>query len=162
MSRERIPLDWINEDKKSNNELSTDPQKDSPIRRRKIRSDKSRDIKFPVSKSEQIRLKTVCKQADIFYKKIYGYDKKLTQTHFNTLLLNYALKQLDEVDWHKVYLDSKMYMHTKPTETEYTAIGGPYGLSTMKGISDRKVVYFLVITALENLERQGDYNSVLL
>ena len=52
-------------------------------------------------------------------------------------------------------------MHTQPLETDYREIGGPYGLSIQKQLSDRKVVYYLVISALDWLRREGDYDKIL-
>lgn len=158
-----IPAPEI-EYKGKDNMLSKDASniKKASIRKRSVRFDKCKDIKFPVSKNEQIRLKSVCKKADVFYKGIYGYDKKLTQTHFNTLLLQYALKNEIVVNWDRPYKDSKVYMHTKPTEKEYELIGGPNGLSIKKAVSDRKLVYYLVISVLELLESEEEYNGIIL
>ncbi|MCM3390636.1 hypothetical protein LG296_20175 (plasmid) [Ureibacillus chungkukjangi] len=164
MARNHIPLirSW---DNNVNNKLEA-PQSNANnshnIRRRQIRSDKCRDIKFPVNQNEQVRLKSACKQTDTYYKKIYGYEEKLTQTHFNTLLLKYALKNIHEINWSRSYKDTKVYMHVKPLERDYEQLGGPYGLSTKQAISDRKLVYILVISILELLERKGDYQIVLL
>ncbi|WP_162985731.1 hypothetical protein [Virgibacillus halodenitrificans] len=128
---------------------------------RKTRSDKCHDVKFPVTKAEQIRLKTQCKQTDYFYKEKHGYDKKLSQTLFNTLLLKYSIHNKNKINWDRSYSDSKTYMHTKLIEREYERIGGPYGYSTRRAMSDRKVVYYLVISALELLEKEGAYRDLL-
>lgn len=163
MNENHIPFFQIKPNGENNKlPINTSNIREDSIRRRQIRSDKCRDIKFPVSKLEQIRFKSACKQADFFYKKIHGYDQKLTQTHFNTLLLKYALRNQHEVGWERPYKDSKVYMHTKPTEKEYELIGGPHGLSTRKAISDRKLIYCLVISVLEYLEHKGEYKSVIL
>jgi len=65
------------------------------------------------------------------------------------------------VDWNKPYQDTKRYMHTQPLETDYQEIGGPFGLSTQKQLSDRRVVYYLVISALDWLRKEGDYEKIL-
>jgi hypothetical protein len=142
----------------------TVPSKSSPStqKKKKPRSDKCHDIKFPVTHEERIRLKTSCKQADYFYKRKYGFNQKLSQTHFNTLLLRYSLRNEHIIKWDKPYRDSKYYMHTKPLEIEYEQIGGPFGYSTRKAMSDRKVVYYLVISALEVMEREGKYEFLFL
>lgn len=162
MSEYHIPFFESNNNNQKSNFANKNTNNSPAIRQRRIRSDKCRDIKFPITKNEQVRLKIACKEADILYKKLYGYDGKLTQTHFNTLLLKYALQHIQEINWHKSYKDTKLYMHTKPTERDYEWIGGPRGLSTKHAISDRKLVYLLVISILELLERKGDFNSVLL
>lgn len=164
MSGNHIPLFPLKQNSQDNKVLGNtfEDKTNSEVRTRQVRSDKCRDIKFPVSKYEQVRLKTACKQADLIYKKIHGYDQKLSQTSFNTLMLNYALKHMDSLKWERPYKDTKKYMHTKPTESEYLLIGGINGLSTKEGISDRKLVYCLVITILEILEREGEYGIVLL
>lgn len=160
MGGNHIPLFKTSNIKKA---AVTAQNKPTPISKkiRKPRSDKCHDIKFPVTITEQIRFKTQCKHADYYYRKKYGYDKKLTQTHFNTLLLRYSLDNEHKVKWDRSYRDSKSYMHTKPIEGEYERIGGPYGYSTRKVMSDRKVVYHLVISALEVLEREGNYHDLL-
>ncbi|MEX3623636.1 hypothetical protein [Viridibacillus arvi] len=129
---------------------------------RKVRSDKCRDIKFPVTKEEQIRLKSACKLADYRYKQLRGNIQKLTQTRFNTLLLKYALNNERIINWNRSYVDSKVYMHTKPNEEEYKTIGGPYGISITRAISDRKSVYCLVISALEIFEQKGEIRNEFL
>lgn len=123
-----------------------------PVKSRRTRSDKCHDIKFPVTLEEKVRLKIACKQSDFFYKKKKGLNVKITQTRFNTLLLRYALKNLSIVKWDRQYSDSPTYMHTKPLESEYDEIGGIYGLANVYGLSERKTVYCLVISALEWIE----------
>lgn len=165
MSEEHIPLYSIKDRPQQNRSTYVNKfEEEKIVRRRKIREDKCHPIKFPLSKDEQIRLKVACKKAELIYKDIYGYDQKLTQTHFNTLLLRYALKQLDieSIDWKRIYKDTNLYLHTKPTEIEYQLIGGPDGLATINGISERKLVYYLVLTIFEILERQGAIKNVLL
>ncbi len=73
-------------------------------------------------------------------------------TKFNTLLLRYGLNNEQILIWTQEYSDSKVYMHTKLLETEYTEIGGPYGLAVQKNISERKVVFFIIMSVLEWLD----------
>lgn len=151
------------------NSFFTDPQplkqskkpsqpKKSSNQPRKTRSDKRHNVKFPVNQMEQMQLKTACKQASTWYK--VHKKKELTQTAFNTYLLNYALNHLELVNWNKPYKDSKRYMHTQALESDYQLIGGPYGLAIEKGLSERKVVYYLVISALERLRREENYVEI--
>lgn len=126
---------------------------------RKTRSDKRHNVKFPITPTEHQLLKMTFKQASESLAN--KSNKKLTQTHFNTLLLKFALSHLEVVDWNKPYKDTKRYMHSQPLETDYREIGGPYGLSTQKQMSDRKVVYYLVISALHWLRREGNYEKIL-
>lgn len=126
---------------------------------RKTRSDKRHNVKFPITPTEHQLLKMTFKQASESLAN--KSNKELTQTHFNTILLKFALSHLEVVDWNKPYKDTKRYMHTQPLETDYREIGGPYGLSTQKQMSDRKVVYYLVISALHWLRREGNYEKIL-
>lgn len=126
---------------------------------RQTRSDKCHDVKFPVTTEEKVRLKIALKQSSHIYQRFHDPDQKLTQTNFNTALLRYSLRAIKKdthfVLWDRLYADSPSYMHTKPKEFEYDDIGGTYGLATLKGLSDRKTVYCLVISALESLEKGG-------
>ncbi len=137
------------------------------IKHRQTRSDKCHDVKFPITTEEKIRLKIALKQADFIYKRMKGFDQRITQTSFNTSLLRYSLNVMvnkeNFVLWDRQYADSPTYMHTKPNEYEYREIGGIYGLSTTKGLSDRKTVYCLIMSALEWMEGKGDgkYEDVL-
>lgn len=155
MSEDFIPFFKIDEEKEV---PQTSKPKLQPAKKfRKVRSDKHRDIKFPVSKEEQIRLKIACKLAN---SQLHNDNQEMKQTRFNTLLLEYSLKNnLDTLNLDRLYKDSNLYMHTKPSGREYEIIGGPHGLSTRNGISDRRLVYCLVITALETFERKGDYRD---
>lgn len=150
------------------NSFFTEPQSKQPDRikvkkklptTRKTRSDKRHNVKFPISPTEHQLLKMTFKQASESLAN--KGNKELTQTHFNTILLKFALSHLEVVDWNKPYKDTKRYMHTQPLETDYREIGGPYGLSTQKQMSDRKVVYYLVISALHWLRREGNYEKIL-
>lgn len=125
---------------------------------RKVRSDKTHNLKFPVTPVEHMELRTTCKQASDLYKRLKNDD--LTQTKFNTYLLNYALKNLAIVNWNRPYQDSKKYMHATPLETIYQDIGGPHGLAIQKGISERKVTFYLVLSALKFIKGDGDYAKI--
>lgn len=125
------------------------------------RSDKCHDIKFPVQLAELVRFKQACKQADIIYKRHKGFGQKLSQTKFNTLLLRYSLNNPHKIKWDRPYSGSKHFLTTKPLEREYLDIGGPYGFSTTIAMSDRRVVYCLVLSALEAVERGVSYESIL-
>jgi hypothetical protein len=125
---------------------------------RKTRSDKRHNVKFPVNQAEHMQLKTACKQVSVWYK--VHKKKELTQTAFNTYLLNFALDHIEIVNWNKPYKDSKRYMHTQALESDYQRIGGPYGLAIEKGLSERRVVYYLVISALEWLRRKENYVEI--
>ena len=164
MSGKHIPLFSSKEHNPNNNliQVLTENPESTSVRNRQTRSDKCKDIKFPVSKNEQIRLKIACKNTDILYKEKHGSNEKLTQTRFNTLLLRYGMNYTNEINWNRPYTDTKLYMHAKPTIKEYELLGGPEGIGTINGISDRKLFYLIVITALEILESKEDYYNVLL
>lgn len=150
------------------NSFFTEPQSKQPdsiksgkkksITVRKTRSDKRHNIKFPITPTEHQLLRMTFKQASESEEN--HFKKELTQTLFNTILLKFALSNLEVVDFKKPYKDTKRYMHTQPLESDYREIGGPYGLSTQKQMSDRKVVYYLVISALHWLRREGNYEKI--
>lgn len=165
---DHIPFRSVKQESKSHQIKNNVPFKQTKqsANHRKTRSDKCHDIKFPITLEEKVRLKIAFKQANIIYKQLFGFDKKITQTSFNTALLRYSLHVLrynqNFVSWDRQYSDSPFYMHTKPKEYEYNDIGGTYGLSTRKGLSDRKTVYCLVLSALEKIEKgDGKYEDVL-
>ncbi len=133
-------------------------QSKKSIKPRKTRSDKTHNLKFPVTPVEHMELRTTCKQVSNLYKQLKNDD--LTQTKFNTYLLNYALKNLAIVNWNRPYQDSKKYMHVTPLETIYQDIGGPHGLAIQKGISERKVTFYLVLSALKFIKGDGDYAKI--
>lgn len=141
---------------------SIPPQKTEPaktIKPRKVRSDKTHNLKFPITTVEQMELRTVFKQASPLYRRLRNVD--LSQTKFNTYLLNYALKNPTIVNWNRPYQDTKKYMHVTPLETEYQLeIGGPHGLAIQKGISERKVAFYLVLSALAFIKGDGDYAKI--
>jgi hypothetical protein len=122
---------------------------------RKIRADKKKNIKFPVSLVNQMKLKSLVRQA----KRIRG---DITQTELNTLLLKYGLAHKELLRWDFKYQDSKVYMHTNLLEMEYEReIGGPHGLTIQKNLSDRKVVYYIILSVLQWLERGGSIEEIL-
>lgn len=128
-------------------------------RKRAERSDKTKNCKFPVDSEFHIKLRTWSKQAAVPYQK--KYNKPLSQTKFNTLLLRYLLKNQHLVDWNIPYKDSKRYMHTNLLKREYIDLGGPYGIAIEKGYSERKTVYIIMKAALKWLEKGGDINEIL-
>ncbi|RHW36004.1 hypothetical protein D1B31_18115 [Neobacillus notoginsengisoli] len=135
------------------------PKIKSNNNKRVTRKDKTHNIKFPVSDLTQMKLKSLCKQAARIYR-IEG-KQPLSQTKFNTLLLRYGLLNNDILTWNRPYQDSKVYMHTNLLETEYAEIGGPHGLTVRKNISDRKVVYHIMNSVLNWLERGGNLEKII-
>jgi hypothetical protein len=122
---------------------------------RATRSDKKHNVKFPVSSINQMKLKSLLRQA----KRIKG---DITQTELNTRLLKYGLAHKDLLKWDFEYQDTKVYMHTNLLEIEYEReIGGPHGLTIQKNLSDRKVVYHIILSVLQWLERGGSIEKVL-
>ncbi|WP_445491467.1 hypothetical protein [Niallia sp. 03133] len=126
---------------------------------RKISSDKTHNIKFPVNKIEQMKLKSLCKQVN----RIHADVRKdpITQTKFNTAILRFGLLHLEIISWDKPYSDTKQYMHTNILESEYEEIGGPHGLSVRKNGSDRKIVYYIISSVLTWLEGEGNIEKVI-
>lgn len=129
------------------------------IRTRSVRSDKCRNIKFPIDALMQMKLKSLARQAARIYKE--GGKEPLSQTKFNTLLLRFGLGNVSLIDWDHQYKDTKVYMHTYILELEYEEIGGPHGLSVRKGLSDRKVVYYILKSVLEWLEGEGSLEKII-
>jgi hypothetical protein len=126
---------------------------------RSIRSDKTHNIKFPVNPILQMKLRTLCKHAKRI--NIAKGEEPLSQTKFNTLLLRHGLQNPEFINWQAEYLDTKAYMHTNILETEYQAIGGPYGYSITMNMSDRKVVHAIMVSMVISLERSGSIDKVL-
>lgn len=121
-----------------------------------VRKDKTHNIKFPVSPVTQIKLKSCFRQA----KRLYP-NKNLTQTKFNTLLLRYGMNHPEIIKWNFPYRDTKVYMHTKILKKEYDLYFGPHGFPVQKNMSDRKVVYHIVLSVLSWLEREGRYEEII-
>jgi hypothetical protein len=126
---------------------------------RAIRKDLKHNIKFPVSPIVQMKLKSFCKQAA----RIYQSQRKdpLSQTKFNSELLRYGLQHEAILHWQHDYKDTKVYMHTNILETEYTEIGGPHGLAIRKNLSERKVVYQIMLSVLNWLEGEGNIEKII-
>ncbi|MEG6533256.1 hypothetical protein V6C20_06910 [Caldibacillus thermoamylovorans] len=123
---------------------------------RKTRNDKTHNIKFPIDSINQIKLKSYSKEAKRICE-LQGKDG-ITQTKFNTALLRYGLKHIELVKWCHTYKDTKVYMHTNLLKTEYELfISGPHGLSVQKNLNDRRVV-FHIINSLINLLDKGEVN----
>ncbi|MDQ1005396.1 hypothetical protein QFZ28_005974 [Neobacillus niacini] len=128
-------------------------------KKRQTRSDKCHNIKFPVTPIMQMKLRTYCKQTRRFYQNKDG--QALSQTAFNTALLQFGLQHIDIVDWGLEYGDTKTYMHTMLIEKHYHMIGGPYGLAIQKQLSDRKVVFFIIASVLYWIEKGGSIEEIL-
>jgi hypothetical protein len=127
---------------------------------RKIRSDKTHTIKFPVNEIERMKLRSLCKQVKLKLKE--QGKPTIEQTKLNTLLLKYALDNQHLITFDLPYKDSKNYMHTNILLTQYEReIGGPHGLNVRKGMSDRKIVYMSVMSILNWLERDGDIEKII-
>jgi hypothetical protein len=127
---------------------------------RKIRSDKTHTIKFPVNEIERMKLRSLCKQVKLMLEE--QGKPTIEQTKFNTLLLQYALDNQHLISFDLPYKDSKNYMHTSILRTQYEReIGGPHGLNVRKGMSDRKIAYMGVISILNWLERDGDIEKII-
>ncbi|QCJ45513.1 hypothetical protein FAY30_26610 (plasmid) [Bacillus sp. S3] len=135
-------------------------QKKQSDKIRATRSDKTHNIKFPVTPILQMKLKSYLRQA----KRMYQIEGKedITQTKFNTLLLRYGLAHKKILIWNHEYQDTKVYMHTNILEIEYEKeIGGPHGLTIQKNLSDRKVVFHIILSVLRWLEGGGDIEKIL-
>jgi len=142
------------------NQSSSPRQKKTTEKVRATRSDKTHNVKFPVSSTVQIKLKSFCKQAKRI-RQLKGKED-ITQTKFNTLLLQFGLAHKEILDWNHEYKDTKTYMHTNILEIEYEReIGGPHGLAIQKNTSERKVVYHVILSVLCWLERGGNIEKIL-
>ena len=139
-------------------ETSSTPKKNS--NQRKIRCDKTHNIKFPVTDTERIKLRSLCQQVKRDF--IKQGKKGIEQTKFNTLLLEYGLDNQHLIRWDWEYSDSKHYMHTNILQTQYEQeIGGPHGLSIRKGLTDRKVAYMVIMSVLQWVQGDGDIEKVI-
>jgi hypothetical protein len=159
-------VDFINplfeNDKQKEKQKYTRKVTSESNRIRKKRADATRNIKFPVDQVYHMKLRTLFKQALAVQKRRGDAEHNLiTQTKFNTLLLRYGLGHQNLITWNNPYKDTKKYFHTYILETEYPQIGGPYGLSILKQVSDRQVVYHIVTSIVDWLERSGNYDEIL-
>jgi hypothetical protein len=141
--------------------ISDQPKSNSKTKTiRATRSDKKHNVKFPVTPIIQMKLKSYCKQANRIYR-LQGIES-LTQTKFNTLILQYGLKHKELINWNHEYKDTKVYMHTNILEIEYEReIGGPHGLAIQKNISERKIVFQVVHSVLKWVEGEGSIEKIL-
>jgi hypothetical protein len=128
-------------------------------KKRQPRSDKCHNIKFPVTPIMQMKLRTHCKQMERFLPSKGGHP--ITQTAFNTTLLQFGLSHIDIVEWVQDYKDTKTYMHTMLKENSYKVIGGPYGLAIQKQLSERKVVFIIMASVLHWIEKGGSLDEIL-
>lgn len=124
----------------------------------KNRFNKNHNLKFPVTSLNQLKLRTFCKQAQRQY--VLPNQMTLSQTKFNSLLVQYALSHLEIVNWNIPYEETKKYMHVMLPEWLYEDIGGPYGLAINKKISERKTVYYLIHSMIKWLERDGEFEQI--
>lgn len=134
-------------------------QSQNRLKTRSTRSDKTHNIKFPVTSIQQIKLRSYCKQAQRVLQ-----DKQmnpLPQTKFNTKLLRFGINHPDILTWSHNYKDSKTYMHTNLLETEYQEIGGPHGYAIRENLSERKVVYQIIMSVLVWMEGEGSLEKIL-
>jgi len=139
---------------------SSPKQKQPSEKVRSTRSDKTHNVKFPVSSTVQMKLKSYCKQAKRIRLMVGKED--ITQTKFNSLLLQFGLAHKELINWNDEYKDTKTYMHTNLLEMEYEReIGGPHGLAIQKNISERKVVFHIILSVLRWLEGGGDLEKIL-
>ncbi|MDR4950404.1 hypothetical protein [Neobacillus cucumis] len=130
-----------------------------PKKKRETRSDKCHNIKFPVTPIMQMKLRTLCKQMNRFLQSKEG--QPLTQTAFNTTLLQFGLSHIEIVDWVLDYKDTKTYMHTMLKENKYKEIGGPYGLAIQKQFSERRAVFIIMASVLLWIEKGGSLAEIL-
>lgn len=131
--------------------------KTSPARA--VRSDKTHNVKFPVSSIMQMKLKSLCRQAGRIYKE--QRKEPISQTKFNTILLRYGLQHTEIINWTYEYSDTKVYMHTNILEAEYMDIGGPYGFAVRKNLSERKVVFQIMNSVVRWLEGEGSLEKII-
>lgn len=125
-------------------------------KKRSTRKDKKHNIKFPVDSVTQMKLRSYFREA----KRISS--KKITQTQFNTSLLQFGINHQHLINWELKYIDTKVYMHTNIHEIIYeNEIGGPHGLAIRKHMSERKVVYHIVTSILLWIEREGSLDEIL-
>lgn len=106
---------------------------------RKQRSDKMHDIKFPVTSEQKAEIRRLAKSSRM----------KGKETQYATKLLLKALTLCNTLPEYP-YIDTKIYMHVKPTEIYYEMI---FALATCHGISERQTVTRLVMYVLN--QRSG-------
>lgn len=108
---------------------------------RKERSDKLKDIKFPVTPEQRERLRRLAKQLP--------QESKRNETVSNTVHLLQALKhyQLYPERCHEVvYKDTGQYMHAKPTRRDFEQIEE---LALLWNTSIRKATHRLIMNYLD-------------
>ncbi len=149
----------------NNIEISNEKKPPTPSQSKKgssiraVRSDKCHPVKFPVSPVIQMKLKSYRAEAARLYKS--QRKEPLSQTKFNTELLRFGLQNEHILSWQHEYKDTKVYMHTNLLETEYIEIGGPHGLAIRKNLSERKVVYQVMLSVIKWLEGGGTIEKIL-
>lgn len=122
---------------------------------RKTRSDKRHPARFPVDPILQGDFKRSLKR----FKRCYP-EIKIEQTKYNTLLLLYGIHHMEIVNWGIHYKNYETYMTTKLLATKFQDISGDYGIAISKGLSERKAVFMLTVSALRHIEKGGYYDEV--
>lgn len=130
-----------------------------PPKKRQIRSDKCHNIKFPVTPIMQMKLRTYCKQINGQSLNLNG--QVLSQTIFNTTLLQFGLSRTEIIEWNLTYEDTKTYMHTMLKEPYYQRIGGPYGIAIQKHLSERKAAFMIIASVLSWIEKGGSLEEII-
>ena len=98
-----------------------------------------------------MKLKSFLRQTNRLYR-LQGKEE-LKQTKFNTLLLQFALRHKEIIRFDYEYNDTKVYLHTTLLEMEYEReIGGPHGLAVRENLSERKVVFHIMMSVLHWIE----------
>lgn len=108
----------------------------SPVTKRKTRSDKRHDIKFPVTPAQKEMLRLLSKK------------NRIRETSMTTKLLSISLREITVLPDYE-YHDTKKYMHVKPNQLEYERI---VEFAIRYGISERKVVTLLMMSVLKRNE----------
>jgi len=105
---------------------------------RKTRSDKTEDIKFPVTPEQREQLRRAAIRRNLGNK----------QTKYNTMLLRAALQEPEKAAPVE-YRDSGQYMHVKPQQIDHERI---QELALKWGLSKRQTVHRLMINALGRIQ----------
>lgn len=141
----------INEKKVSDIQLEPFKGANRRSEPRKERSDKRKNIKFPVSPKQRLELRTMAKNSPVAQK------GKKNETTSNTYILTQALTQQQLYPEHfpkLIYKDTGQYMNVKPTLREYEKIEE---LAFKWNCSRREAVYRLIMNHIFVCE--VDYNA---
>jgi len=146
----------VNEQTKQNKAKQIPNQQ--PKKTRKKRKDAGHNVKFPVSQDLQRLFKASRKRCCLLHPQ---YKEQLKQTKYNTLLLQYALDNPHIVDWNQPYKDSSTYLHTMLKKERFDEIAGIYGVADERNLSNRKCVFMMCVSALNWIEKEGDYEEII-